>query len=177
MIKQEKLLYELSNVWDQEMQLGQKNLIQAIIDFFPQDIGSALDVGCGDGKLTEVLIKETKCNISGVDASKEALSRCDFDTTHANAEELPFANDAYDLVYSLDMVEHIPDGIVDKVWDQFFRVAKKWVMVATPFRENLMEATAKCSYCGESYHVNWHLRSYDWPEMVSRCPNDFEESF
>ena len=170
---QNKLLYESTHVWDQSLQLGQKNLTQAIIDFFPKEINSALDIGCGDGKLTSTLIEVTKCPFVGLDTSQEALSRCSFHTIQADATDLPFQENAFDLVLTTDMLEHLPRDMEDKVWEQLFRVSNKWVMVAVPFREELLEATAKCHECGTPYHVNWHMRSYDWPELISRCPDSY----
>ncbi len=171
---QDKLLYESTEVWNQILQTGQKNLAQAIIDFFPEEVITALDVGCGDGKLTESIIKTTKVPIVGLDFSEEALSRCTFKTTLGDATSLPFKDSEFDLVLTTDMLEHLPSSIEEKVWEQLFRVAKKWVFVAVPFREELLYATAKCHHCSHQYHVNWHMRSYDWPELVSRCPDSFE---
>lgn len=54
-MSQDTRLYGEAQVWDQELQLGQLNLVQAIRDFWPAGIGSVLDVGCGDGKLTSRL--------------------------------------------------------------------------------------------------------------------------
>ncbi|WP_133127707.1 class I SAM-dependent methyltransferase [Legionella nagasakiensis] len=174
MITQDKLLYESKKIWDQTLQIGQKNLTQAIIDFFPQEIKTALDVGCGDGKLTSAIIAATKCPIIGLDASREALSRCSFNTIHADATNLPFQDNEFDLILTMDMMEHLPKHMEDMVWKQLFRISKSWVMVAVPFREELLDATAKCSHCEQLYHVNWHMRSYDWPELVSRCPDSHE---
>jgi SAM-dependent methyltransferase len=171
---QDKLLYESTEVWDQTLQTGQRNLAQAIIDSFPQEIITALDVGCGDGKLTESIIAATKCPIVGLDFSKEALSRCTFKTILSDATNLPFNDGEFDLVLTTDMLEHLPHPIEEIVWSQLFRVSRKWVLVAVPFREELLEATTKCHHCGHQYHVNWHMRSYDWPELISRCPDSFE---
>jgi SAM-dependent methyltransferase len=171
---QDKLLYESMEVWDQSLQTGQRNLAQAIIDFFPTGVKSALDVGCGDGKLTESIIAATKCPIVGLDFSQEALSRCSFKTIQGDATKLPFNDGEVDLVLTTDVLEHLPQAMEEIVWEQLFRVAKKWVLVAVPFREELLEATTKCHHCAHQYHVNWHLRSYDWPELLSRCPDSFE---
>lgn len=170
----DKCLYESKEVWNQNLQLGQKNLVKAIIDFFPQDINTALDVGCGDGKLTEILGASKKCSIIGLDVSEEALSRCNFKTIQGDATNLPFKDGEFDVVLTTDMLEHLPHTIEKRVWDQLFRVAKKWVLVAVPFRENILDATAKCHHCGHQYHVNWHMRSYDWPELISRCSDSYE---
>lgn len=174
MTDQGKLLYESADVWDQSLQFGQKNLAQAIIDFLPSNIATALDVGCGDGKLTDLIIASNACSFVGVDCSEEALKRCRFKTILGNATNLPFKKDEFDLVLTTDMLEHLSEQAQAKVWDELFRVARNWVMVAVPFKEELLEATTTCHHCGQRYHVNWHQRAYDWQSLVERAPSDFE---
>lgn len=173
-MSQNKFLYEANSVWDQELQLGQKNLVGSIIDFFPKNVKTVLDVGCGDGKLTQRIIDSTKCSVVGLDSSEEALSRCQFKTILGDATELPFSEGEFDVVLTTDMLEHLPDTVEPVVLDQLFRVAKKWVVIAVPFREELLEATTRCLACGGYYHVNWHLRSYDFDDLLERTPDDFE---
>ena len=169
-MKQNMELYDSSAVWDQEMQLGQKNLIRAIADFFPAGIFAALDVGCGDGKITRAVMKETGVAFTGLDASEEALKRCDFASVLGDAANLPFPDARFDLVMSTDTLEHLSDEAESRAWSELFRVAGSWVAVAVPFRENLLDAHAKCPECGTLYHVNWHMRSYDWRDLVFRIP-------
>ncbi len=170
MVSQNKNLYESRDVWDQELQLGQRNLVEAIIDFVPNDIDNALDVGCGDGKITGHLIKETQKKIVGLDSSQEALSRCNFETVVGDATAVSFGDRTFDLVMTTDMLEHLPASIEEKSWNELFRVAAHYVMVAVPFREELLDGTARCPGCGATYNVNWHMRSYDWLKLLERKP-------
>ena len=169
-MSQDFRLYSSAEVWDQEMQLGQKNLLRALIDFWPPDVSSALDVGCGDGKLTKVLAVETGIEIVGFDSSVEALSRLSLPAIQGDASDMPFENASFDLVFSTDTLEHVPDDTHDDVWAELFRVARNHVLIAVPFREELLDATAKCSECSKNYHVNWHQRSYDVADLHHRAP-------
>ena len=169
-MSQDFRLYSSPEVWDQEMQLGQKNLLRALIDFWPPDVSSALDVGCGDGKLTKVLAVETGIEIVGFDSSAEALSRLSLPSIQGDAVDMPFENASFDLVFSTDTLEHVPDEMHEQVWAELFRVARNHVMVAVPFREELLDATAKCPDCRKIYHVNWHQRSYDVADIHRRAP-------
>jgi SAM-dependent methyltransferase len=172
-VSQKKDLYDSRDVWDQELQLGQRNLLAGIIDFMPNDIDNVLDVGCGDGKITGHLIKETQKKIVGLDSSKEALSRCNFETVVGDATAVSFGDRTFDLVMTTDMLEHLPASIEEKSWNELFRVAARYVMVAVPFREELLDGTARCPDCGATYNVNWHMRSYDWLKLLERKPQDW----
>ncbi|WP_404941856.1 methyltransferase domain-containing protein [Pseudomonas danubii] len=169
-MSQDIRLYSSTQVWDQPMQAGQRNLLQAIRDFWPEGIDSALDVGCGDGKLTSQLMDLGTATIVGLDSSEEALSRLPLQGVKGDAQQLPFADGAFDLVMSTDALEHMPDAEENAAWNELFRVAGKAVMVAVPFREELLDATARCKECGHCYHVNWHQRSYDYADLHRRAP-------
>ena len=100
-------LYNSAEVWNQEMQPGQKNLLRALIDFWPQGVASALDVGCGDGKLTKGLATEKGLQIVGFDGSAEALSQLSLPTVQGDAVNIPFEDACFDLVLSTDMLGHV----------------------------------------------------------------------
>jgi SAM-dependent methyltransferase/uncharacterized protein YukE len=163
-------LYESAAVWDQELQVGQRNLIQAICDHWPKGARTALDVGCGDGKITHALAEYTNASFHGFDGSREALSRLLLPSTHGDVSTLPFDDDAFDVVLTTDVFEHLPDQVEQAAWQELFRVARDWVFFAVPFREELLDGSTKCAKCGKQYHVNWHHRSYDIADVTSRTP-------
>lgn len=71
-----------------------------------------LDVGCGTGANLEMLEKFGRAE--GVDVSDEALEFCRAKGLKAHkglAEKLPFADESFDLVTALDVVEHLDDDV------------------------------------------------------------------
>ncbi|MBS3186401.1 methyltransferase domain-containing protein [Pseudomonas sp. PCH44] len=170
-MSQDIRLYGSAEVWDQPLQLGQRNLLQAVLDVWPDGIRTALDVGCGDGKVSSRLAQAGGLHLVGLDSSEEALSRLPFSGVKGNAQALPFADGAFDLTMSTDALEHMPDAEESCAWKELFRVASKVVMVAVPFREELLDATARCKACGHRYHVNWHERSYDIGDLHRHAPD------
>lgn len=167
------VLYQSEKIWAQAMSRGQRNLVQAMIDFFPAEATSALDLGCGDGKLTERLAA-TVPQIVGLDRSWGALSCAGIPRVLGDATLLPFRDKSWDVVISTDMLEHLDDEAEALAWQECFRVADRWVMIAVPYQECLEEGMARCHVCGQRYHVNWHQRAYDWPALISRVPDTFE---
>lgn len=164
-------LYESAAVWDQQLQVGQRNLIRAICDHWPEGVKTALDVGCGDGKITHALAERTDASFHGFDGSREALSRLQLPSTHGDVSALPFDDKAFDVVLTTDVFEHLPDQVEQAAWQELFRVARDWVFLAVPFREELLDATTICASCGERYHVNWHHRTYDFARIAERAPS------
>jgi SAM-dependent methyltransferase len=71
-----------------------------------------LDVGCGTGANLEMLKQFGEAE--GVDVSDDALEFCKLKGLKAHkglAESLPFADESFDLVTALDVVEHLDDDI------------------------------------------------------------------
>ena len=77
------------------------------------DRAQILDVGCGTGANLEMLAAYGAAQ--GVDISEEALAFCRArgltDVHLGPAEKLPFADESYDLVTALDVVEHLDDDV------------------------------------------------------------------
>lgn len=163
-------LYEVDDIWAQPMQLGQRRLLQAFLDFWPDGVQRVLDVGCGDGKLTHALAEATGACITGLDSSAEALTRLKLPYVVASADAVPFSDASFDLVITSDVLEHLPDTVESDAWTELFRLSSKWLMVAVPFREELLDATTRCPVCTSLYHVNWHQRCYDLPDLFQRAP-------
>jgi glycosyltransferase involved in cell wall biosynthesis/SAM-dependent methyltransferase len=167
-------LYDAAAVWNQELQSSQQNLITAFCDFWPTNINTVLDVGCGDGKITHALAARTKAHFHGFDGSKEALSRLNIPSTHGDVSRLPFEDGSFDVVMTTDVFEHLPDSTERQAWWELFRVAKNYVYFVVPFREELLDAMTRCKNCETVFHVNWHHRSYDLDDVLSRTPNGWK---
>ena len=75
-------------------------------------VGDALDLGCGDGRLTTELRAE---RLTGADVSAVALARArarlpDGGFVHLTPDEpLPFADTVFDLVLCAETLEHVRD--------------------------------------------------------------------
>lgn len=170
---QKKDLYESAVVWEKELQVGQQNLLQALKDFWPEGIASVLDVGCGDGKLSEVVKSSFNTELVGLDFSFEPLRHTTFPVVNGDASNLPFPDKSFDLVMTTDMLEHMPPALESQAWSELFRVGREYVLVAVPFQEELLDGMTCCPSCNEKFHVNWHDRSYEINRVVQNCPSDW----
>lgn len=73
-----------------------------------------LEVGCGSGNYASAIRQAARCTVTGVDPSAGMLERARahgpaLDLHEGRAEALPFADGAFDLVYSVDVVHHVQD--------------------------------------------------------------------
>lgn len=75
---------------------------------------AALEVGCGTGNYITALQERTGCQGWGVDPSPDMLARAierqsAVIFSDGRAEELPFKDSRFDLVYSVDVIHHVKD--------------------------------------------------------------------
>lgn len=105
-------------------------------DFFGTSIrGTILDAGCGSGSWVFYLACKPQVKSAvGVDISKAAVGGCDrkvkekklekkIKFIQASITDLPFKNKFFDVVFSLEVIEHIIDA--DRTFYEFNRVLKK----------------------------------------------------
>jgi SAM-dependent methyltransferase/glycosyltransferase involved in cell wall biosynthesis len=163
-------LYEQCEIWEQPPTVGRLRLIDALTLAWPQDATVALDVGCGDGKLSAALRGRTGAEIVGIDFSSEGLRRATLPVALADVSALPFRQHTFDFVLSVDVIEHLESDAETRALAEIFSVARQHVAIAVPYRENLPGAFARCRRCDNIYHVNWHQRSYAAESLMRRVP-------
>ncbi|MFH1748828.1 MAG: methyltransferase domain-containing protein [Planctomycetota bacterium] len=102
-----------------------------------EQVDSALDVGCGDGFST-FYVSQRIPEISAVDRSTHMLDRHPLRHTRrlyqADARQLPFEDNHFDLVYGWEILHHIADPC--DVLREMMRVSRRYVLVAEPNRNN-----------------------------------------
>jgi 2-polyprenyl-3-methyl-5-hydroxy-6-metoxy-1,4-benzoquinol methylase len=104
---------------------------------------SVLDVGCGEGVLTEQWAERFE-RVVGVDLEHpdlqrqwEQRSRPNLEFRAAEATALPFEADSFDLVCAIEVLEHLPDPAA--ALEEMARVARRSLLVSAP-REPLWRA-------------------------------------
>jgi ubiquinone/menaquinone biosynthesis C-methylase UbiE len=122
-----------------------------------------LDVGCGTGNYAAALHQATSCRVYGVDPSANMLAHARQATAwdallKGRAEQLPFADDAFDLVMTTDVIHHIADR------DAYFREAARLlrpggrIVTVTDSHEDIPRRRPLSSYFPETVAVE--LRRY-----------------
>src|SRR4029079_14821260 len=132
---------------------------------------SLLDVGCGEGVLTQQWAQRLKGRVVGIDLEDPAIqARWEkrraptLESRVMKAENLPFADGEFDLAAAIEVLEHVPDP--DHTVSEMARVSRGHLLVSVP-REPLWRALnlARGAYVRDlgntPGHVNhWSRRSF-----------------
>jgi SAM-dependent methyltransferase len=141
--------------------------------FRQADAQSLLDVGCGEGVLTQQWAQRLGDGrrVVGIDLDDPALHAEWAKRTAPNleyrvmkAENLPFADNEFDAAAAIEVLEHVPDP--EHTVAEMARVAQRWLLVSVP-REPLWRGLnmARGAYWKDlgntPGHVNhWSKRSF-----------------
>ncbi len=151
--------YEQNTLWGAKLDRREQARIEGVLKLIPPEVGSILDVGCGDGRITNRLADRYP-RVVGVDISEAALQHVKAETVQASVESLPFKDCSFDLVLATELLEHLPKAIYHKAIAEMKRVAKEWIVISVPWKEQLSIGQAHCTRCGVVFHVNYHYRNF-----------------
>ena len=135
---------------------------------------SALDVGCGEGILTQRFAERLGSGqVVGVDLDDPKL-RAEWDKrVRPNLEfrvlsgpDLPFADDEFDIACALEVLEHVPDPA--RTLAEMARVARRWLLVSVP-REPLWRGLnmARGAYLRDLGNTPGHLNHWSKRRFVA----------
>ncbi len=165
-------IFSLSKTWqdyDAEEQIKQK--VDKIFSLIPNDVINILDVGCGNGIITNELHK--KWDITGLDSSSEALKYVQGSRINASATQIPFPNCSFDMVLSSEMLEHLTDADLAQAVQELKRVSKRYVLLTVPNSEFLPASFVKCPDCQTIFHAWYHIQSFDNKRLDSFFKDEY----
>lgn len=164
----EKEYYEDGRFWDGDGLMDDNNIerYNKTMELIPADVESLADVGCGNGIFVNFLVgKRPGLNIIGIDRSEAALKFVKTNKQPGDINALPLSPRSYDCVTCLEVIEHLPVNIYENALDELCRVAKKYVIISTPFNETLEENYTQCPGCKTQFNADLHLRNFDLPTI------------
>jgi SAM-dependent methyltransferase len=127
---------------------------------------SLLDVGCGEGVLTERWAARVPGRVVGVDLDDPKLrehwerrSGGNLEFRAAPGDRLPYGDGEFDLVAAIEVLEHVPDPRA--VLGEMARAASRWLLVSVP-REPLWRAlnVARGAYLRALGNTPGHLNHW-----------------
>ena len=195
MLEQKKIVWSASNVaffWSSYLKNPKnhgswmsegsgKAIIRRMKALLPNGFLSApkviCDWGCGTGNFAkDFVVKGHK--VFGLD-QKEVVSQIpqDSDKFICISDSGLIHDEEVDLLYALEVIEHIIDNEIQNTFSEWRRILKKngYLLLTTPNDENLEANSIVCPNCEIQFHSVQHVRSLS-TESISKMlgENGFE---
>jgi pseudaminic acid biosynthesis-associated methylase len=158
--------WELDKLYLQYYGISRMQLNKTFLDNLPRRI-QILEIGCNIGMQLRHLQQMGFYNLSGIELQQYALDN--FCTNNvileqSSAEDLPYSDNEFDLVFTSGVLIHIPPDDLPQVLEEIVRCTKRYVWGFEYFSEERTEI----QYRGQS-DLLW---SANFPQLfVSHCPN------
>jgi SAM-dependent methyltransferase len=157
-------------VWDErfthetEPAEHDRDRLAAIVALLPDGISRLVDVGCGDGRITNALLSRAS-TVIGYDISPVGLSRVRGKRVAGHIGALPFQDASFDLVLCAEVLEHLDGSLLTRVVTELCRVSKEYVLITTPHAEDRKAGLVQCSVCYTVFHASYHVRSFTLSDL------------
>ncbi len=155
-----KRIFDNSELWENYDISGEiKAKLPLIMDNLPSDVASIIDVGCGNGEITNNF--PNKYKVLGVDLSEEALTHVKKENICCSCDDIsPVKDQSFDMVFSSELIEHLPSELLDRTLREFTRIARKYIFISVPNQEQLPYYHIICPSCHTLFHAYGHLNSF-----------------
>jgi SAM-dependent methyltransferase len=138
---------------------------KTLLRLIPNDVKSILDVGCGNGLITNPL-GESGFEVTGVDRSVAALKNVTTAKIQCDCNAIPVEDLSFDLVLSSELLEHLEPQLYAETVAEMKRIAKKYILVSVPNDESLSKGIIECPECKTRFHRCYHMHTFTPERLV-----------
>lgn len=158
----EREQYDNVQLWEHlNVSESNKERIEEASGMIPEDVKSLADIGCGNGLFLNFLKSNSDIkNLIGIDISEVALRGVKTNKKVGSITKIPLESKSYDTVCALEVLEHLDEKDFEKSKEELSRVSSRYILVSTPFEEDLELEFVKCPKCRTRYNVSHHKRVF-----------------
>jgi len=142
--------------------------IEKTVQAVPNDASTALEIGFYDFRLSKVLGK--KVDLVSIDLPRDVMSS-GHKLAFADIQRLPFKNDSFDITVCTEVLEHLPEAVLQKGVQELQRVSRKYVLVTVPYKQRIWNEMFKCANCGFVCNSMGHVNYMDENKLIELFRN------
>lgn len=150
-----------------ELTVRERDRILCTAELVPSHWRRIVDVGCGDGRVSRVLI-ERGHTVVGIDWSSKSLQHFPGETRVCDIRKpWPFS-EPFDGAICCEVLEHLMPDEAGQVVAQLRENSTQGILVTVPAHETLEANLVACPSCGEDFHLWGHSQAFESFKAVDR---------
>jgi ubiquinone/menaquinone biosynthesis C-methylase UbiE len=153
----------------------EQNRIRDLIRLISNGGESAIDIGARDGYIS-VLLTDYFNIVTALDLDKPLITHERVCCVKGDITELNFPDESFDLVFCAEVLEHLPQQLLDKACFEIRRVAKKHVLIGVPFKQDIRIGQTTCYSCSKRNPPWGHVNVFDEDYLTRLFPEMKVES-
>jgi len=135
----------------------EQDRITDLARLIPKGMATLLDAGALDGYLSVEMTKYFD-TVTALDLTRPEIDHERVETVQGDITCLDIPDDAFDGVLCSEVLEHIPPEKLAAACKELVRVARNFVLVGVPYRQDIRYGRITCAACGTKNppwgHVN-----------------------
>lgn len=159
----------MKDLTDYRNSAAEQARIGDLMSHVPEGLDSVLDVGARDGYLSKKLLERIP-QVTALDLETPVIDDPRIRCVRGNAAELTFGDASFDLVFCAEVLEHIPRPTLEVVCRELARVAKRYVLIGVPYKQDTRVGRTTCSQCGKPNPPWGHVNRFDERSLAALFP-------
>ncbi|HUV37696.1 MAG TPA: class I SAM-dependent methyltransferase [Patescibacteria group bacterium] len=140
--------------------------IEDLIRIAPKGCSSVLDVGARDGRVSMALAPHFEA-VTALDLVKPNIRHPKVSNVQGDVTELQFPDDSFDVVFCMEVLEHIRPEMLERACAEIVRVATYDVVIGVPYEQDLRIGRTVCLSCGKANPPWGHINMFNEKGLVS----------
>jgi hypothetical protein len=149
---------------------SERKRIADLMRLLPGNLDSVLDIGARDGFISKLLaghfLKVTALDLEEPRIDDERIRCVKGDVTGLN-----FPDASFDLVFCAEVIEHIPSRRLVRACGELSRVAREYLLIGVPYKQDLRVGRLTCRACGKKNPPWGHVNSFDENSLKKLFPS------
>ena len=139
---------------------SEKARISDLLALLPVDANSVLDIGARDGFISKLLI-DRFASVTALDLEMPVIDDARIQCVEGNITALGIPDNSFDIVFCAEVLEHIPCHLLQTACNELGRVARRYLLVGVPYKQDLRVGRCTCQSCGKFNPPYGHVNSFD----------------
>jgi hypothetical protein len=141
-----------------------------LMRLIPAGLHSALDIGARDGHISREILKKVAA-VTALDLERPQFAHRGIACVKGDATALDYRDGSFDLVFCAEVLEHIPSPALEAACAELARVARRYVLIGVPYKQDIRQAKTTCYSCG-TINPPWaHVNSFDETRLAALFPS------